>query len=140
MYLSLSLEQRIRPRHRFLVALKKAPKGPFPLSSFVPNDECFCQQWAGTSLDKYLAFRQSLLLSQFAKKYKKEQMVSGYSYHYLITVYQWMSRIRVSLVVLLSEGPFFEIVAQQIAEVRQCAPSNENDIPLKLIQRVALAY
>ncbi|KAK1404982.1 transcription termination factor MTERF9, chloroplastic [Heracleum sosnowskyi] len=49
MYLSLSLDQRIRPRHRFLVALKKAPKGPFPLSSFVPTDEHFCQQWAGTT-------------------------------------------------------------------------------------------
>ncbi|KAK8481131.1 hypothetical protein V6N11_034909 [Hibiscus sabdariffa] len=31
MYLSLSLDQRIRARHRFLVSLKKAPKGPFPL-------------------------------------------------------------------------------------------------------------
>lgn len=70
-YLSLSLEQRIRPRHRFLVALKKAPKGPFPLSSLVPTDESFCQQWAGTSLDKYLAFRQRLLLKDFAKKYER---------------------------------------------------------------------
>ncbi|ONK59802.1 uncharacterized protein A4U43_C08F10860 [Asparagus officinalis] len=72
MYLSLSLDQRIRPRHRFLVSLKKAPKGPFPLSSFVPTDESFCQQWAGTSLDKYLAFRQRLLLTDFAKKYEKK--------------------------------------------------------------------
>ncbi|XP_068650437.1 transcription termination factor MTERF9, chloroplastic isoform X1 [Aristolochia californica] len=72
MYLSLSLEQRIRPRHKFLVALKKAPKGPFPLGSFVPTDEMFCRQWAGTSVDKYLAFRQSLLLSQFAKKYQRK--------------------------------------------------------------------
>lgn len=72
MYLSLSLEQRIRPRHRFLVSLKKAPKGPFPLSSFVPSDECFCQQWAGTSLDKYLDFRQRLLLKDFAKKYERQ--------------------------------------------------------------------
>ncbi|MBA0632534.1 hypothetical protein Godav_001254 [Gossypium davidsonii] len=71
MYLSLSLDQRIRPRHRFLVSLKKAPKGPFPLGSLVPSDECFCQQWAGTSLDKYLAFRQRLLLKEFAKKYEK---------------------------------------------------------------------
>ncbi|PIA58161.1 hypothetical protein AQUCO_00500236v1 [Aquilegia coerulea] len=70
-YLSLSLDQRIRPRHRFLVSLKKAPKGPFPLSSFVPTDECFCQQWAKTSLDKYLAFRQNLLLKDFAKKYER---------------------------------------------------------------------
>ncbi|GJS68268.1 transcription termination factor MTERF9, chloroplastic [Tanacetum coccineum] len=70
-YLSLSLDQRIRPRHRFLVALKKAPKGPFPLSSFVPTDESFCQQWAGTSLDKYLDFRQRLLLKDFAKKYER---------------------------------------------------------------------
>ncbi|GAV86842.1 mTERF domain-containing protein [Cephalotus follicularis] len=71
MYLSLSLEQRIRPRHMFLVSLKKAPKGPFPLRSLVPTDECFCQQWAGTGLDKYLAFRQRLLLEQFVKKYEK---------------------------------------------------------------------
>lgn len=70
-YLSLSLDQRIRPRHRFLVALKKAPKGPFPLSSFVPTDESFCQQWAKTSLDKYLDFRQRLLLKDFAKKYER---------------------------------------------------------------------
>lgn len=71
MYLSLSLDQRIRPRHRFLVSLKKAPKGPFPLSSLVPTDESFCQQWAGTSVDKYLAFRQNLLLKEFAKKYER---------------------------------------------------------------------
>ncbi|KAK7386003.1 hypothetical protein VNO78_32030 [Psophocarpus tetragonolobus] len=71
MYLSLSLDQRIRPRHRFLVSLKKAPKGPFPLGSLVPTDECFCQQWAGTSLDKYLAFRQRLLLKKFAAKYER---------------------------------------------------------------------
>ncbi|MFS7963917.1 putative transcription regulator mTERF family [Helianthus anomalus] len=70
-YLSLSLDQRIRPRHKFLVALKKAPEGPFPLSSFVPNDESFCQQWAGTSVDKYLAFRQRLLLKDLAKKYER---------------------------------------------------------------------
>ncbi|XP_010539322.1 PREDICTED: transcription termination factor MTERF9, chloroplastic [Tarenaya hassleriana] len=73
MYLSLSLDQRIRPRHRFLVALKKAPKGPFPLSSLVPNDESFCQQWAGTSLEKYLDFRQRLLLKDFARKYEKKR-------------------------------------------------------------------
>ncbi|EOA13232.1 hypothetical protein CARUB_v10026264mg [Capsella rubella] len=71
MYLSLSLDQRIRPRHRFLVELKKVRKGPFPLSSLVPNDESFCQQWAGTSVDKYLAFRQRLLLKEFANKYEK---------------------------------------------------------------------
>lgn len=71
MYLSLSLDQRIRPRHRFLVELKKVRKGPFPLSSLVPNDESFCQQWAGTSVDKYLAFRQRLLLKEFASKYEK---------------------------------------------------------------------
>ncbi|KAJ6770133.1 CGI-12 PROTEIN-RELATED [Salix purpurea] len=70
-YLSLSLEQRIRPRHRFLVSLKKAPKGPFPLSLFVPTDESFCQQWAGTSVEKYLAFRQQLLLKEFAQKYER---------------------------------------------------------------------
>ncbi|WCJ33044.1 Mitochondrial transcription termination factor family protein [Euphorbia peplus] len=72
MYLSLSLDQRIRPRHRFLVSLKKAPKGPFPLSSFVPTDENFCQKWAGTSLDKYLTFRQQLQLTKFARKYERQ--------------------------------------------------------------------
>lgn len=72
MYLSLSLNQRIRPRHRFLVSLKKAPRGPFPLSSFVPSDESFCQQWAGTTVDKYLAFRQDLLLKQIAKKHERK--------------------------------------------------------------------
>ncbi|CAA2995713.1 transcription termination factor MTERF9, chloroplastic [Olea europaea subsp. europaea] len=71
-YLSLSLDQRIRPRHRFLVSLKKAPRGPFPLSSLVPTDESFCQQWAGTSLDKYLDFRKRLLLKEFAKKYERQ--------------------------------------------------------------------
>ncbi|XP_022846050.1 transcription termination factor MTERF9, chloroplastic-like isoform X2 [Olea europaea var. sylvestris] len=71
-YLSLSLDQRIRPRHRFLVSLKKAPKGPFPLSSLVPTDENFCHQWAGTSLDKYLDFRERLLLKEFAKKYERK--------------------------------------------------------------------
>ncbi|XP_030546251.1 transcription termination factor MTERF9, chloroplastic isoform X2 [Rhodamnia argentea] len=72
-YLSLSLDQRIRPRHRFLVSLKKAPNGPFPLSYFVPTDECFCEQRAGTSLEKYLAFRQKLLLKDFAKKCEKQR-------------------------------------------------------------------
>lgn len=72
MYLSLSLEQRIRPRHKFLVSLKKAPKGPFPLGSLVPTDECFCKQWAGTTLDKYLAFRQRLLIKKFAEKYDRK--------------------------------------------------------------------
>ncbi|XP_065862537.1 transcription termination factor MTERF9, chloroplastic [Euphorbia lathyris] len=72
MYFSLSLDQRIRPRHRFLVSLKKAPKGPFPLSSFVPTDENFCDKWAGTSLDKYLAFRQQLQLTKFARKYERQ--------------------------------------------------------------------
>ncbi|MCL7045670.1 hypothetical protein MKW94_030255 [Papaver nudicaule] len=70
-YLSLSLDQRIRPRHRFLVSLKKAPKGPFPLSSFVPTDESFCQQW-GTSMDSYMAFKQNLLLKEFANKYQRK--------------------------------------------------------------------
>jgi mTERF domain-containing protein len=55
-----------------LVSLKKAPKGPFPLSSFVPTDESFCQQWAGTSVDKYLAFRQRLQLKDFAEKYERK--------------------------------------------------------------------
>lgn len=72
MYLSLSLDQRIRPRHLFLLSLKKVPKGPFPLSSFIPTDEYFCQQWAGTNVDKYLAFRQRLLLKDFAKKYERK--------------------------------------------------------------------
>ncbi|XP_006658741.2 transcription termination factor MTERF9, chloroplastic [Oryza brachyantha] len=76
MYLSLSLDQRIRPRHRFLVSLKKAPKGPFPLSSFVPTDERFCKQWAGTSLEKYHTFRQSMLLKGFAGKTGRRTLTS----------------------------------------------------------------
>ncbi|KAL6656855.1 hypothetical protein ACP70R_004635 [Stipagrostis hirtigluma subsp. patula] len=76
MYLSLSLDQRIRPRHRFLVSLKKAPKGPFPLSSFVPTDERFCQRWAGTSLEKYHTFRQSLLRTGFAEKSGRKTLSS----------------------------------------------------------------
>jgi len=67
----LSLEQRIRPRHRFSVSLK-SQRGHFLLSSFVPTDECFSQQWAGTSLEKYLAFRQQLLLKEFAHKYERQ--------------------------------------------------------------------
>lgn len=70
-YLSLSLDQRIRPRHRFLVSLKRVPKGPFPLSSLIPTDESFCQQWAKTSLDTYLTFRQKMMLKKFALKYEK---------------------------------------------------------------------
>ncbi|EPS60169.1 hypothetical protein M569_14635, partial [Genlisea aurea] len=71
-YLSLSLDRRIRPRHQFLVSLKRAPpKGPFPLSSFVPTDEFFCRKWAGTSLDQYVEFRQRLLLKEFSKKYER---------------------------------------------------------------------
>ncbi|KAG8099552.1 hypothetical protein GUJ93_ZPchr0013g35154 [Zizania palustris] len=77
MYLSLSLEQRIRPRHRFLVSLKKAPKGPFPLSSFVPTDERFCKQWAGTSLEKYHTFRQRMLLNGFAEKTGRKILTSS---------------------------------------------------------------
>ncbi|XP_078435861.1 mitochondrial transcription termination factor family protein [Wolffia australiana] len=67
-YLSLSLDQRIRPRHRFLVSLKKVPKGPFPLSSLVPSDESFCQQWAGTSLEAYWSFRETLQTNKIDKR------------------------------------------------------------------------
>ncbi|KAG6473439.1 hypothetical protein ZIOFF_067355 [Zingiber officinale] len=59
--LSLSLEgnlkPKIRPRHRFLVSLKKAPKGPFPLSSLVSTDECVCQQWVLVNSGLDLAWR-----------------------------------------------------------------------------------
>ncbi|GAB2293808.1 hypothetical protein Dimus_028021 [Dionaea muscipula] len=72
-YLSLSLAQRIRPRHRFLVFLKKTEGGPFPLRSLVLSDECFCEKWAGTSTKEYLAFRQRLLLQDFADKYRKRR-------------------------------------------------------------------
>ena len=71
-YLSLSLNQRIRPRHRYLVFLNKAPKGPFPVNSLLRSDERFCQGWARTSVDKYLAFRQNLMLEDFAKEYEKK--------------------------------------------------------------------
>ncbi|XP_078155329.1 mitochondrial transcription termination factor family protein isoform X2 [Carex rostrata] len=72
-YLSLSLEQRIRPRHCFLISLKKAPQnGPFPIGSLVPRDESFCKQWAGTSVDAYLKFRERLLLSDFAPQQERK--------------------------------------------------------------------
>jgi mTERF domain-containing protein, mitochondrial len=86
-YLSLSLEQRIRPRHCFLVSLRKAPKkGPFPIGSLMPSDESFCQQWAGTSVDAYLNFRERLLLTDFTPEQEKkafkvpQRIVSGSSW------------------------------------------------------------
>ncbi|KAK3032475.1 hypothetical protein RJ639_037288 [Escallonia herrerae] len=105
MYLSLSLDQRIRPRHKFLVSLKKAPKGPFPLSSLVPTDESFCQQWAGTSLDKYLAFRQRLLLKDFAKNFGEAVQIGVFCI--LVEAFNiWASsvRLRVDQMGTMAEG------------------------------------
>ncbi|KAL5731535.1 Transcription termination factor mterf9 [Ranunculus cassubicifolius] len=51
--LSLSLEDNLKPKYLYLV-----------------ND--LKNEWAKTSLDKYLAFRQNLLLKDFAKKYERK--------------------------------------------------------------------
>lgn len=52
----------------------------------MPSDESFCQQWAGTSVDAYLKFRERLLLSDFAPKHERkafkepQRTVSGSSW------------------------------------------------------------
>lgn len=74
-YFSLSLEQRIKPRHQFLVAMNRMPSGPFPMKCLAVTDACFCQQWAKSSLEEYYAFRNDLLLSNFAKKFESKNKV-----------------------------------------------------------------
>jgi mTERF domain-containing protein len=74
-YFSLSLEQRIKPRHRFLAALNRLPSGPFPMKSFAVTDSCFCNQWAKTSLEEYQFFRNELLLGNFAKNFEWKNKV-----------------------------------------------------------------
>jgi mTERF domain-containing protein len=74
-YFSLSLEQRIKPRHQFLVAMNRMPSGPFPMKCLAVTDACFCQQWAKSSLEEYDAFRNDLLLSNFAKKFESKNKV-----------------------------------------------------------------
>ena len=56
-YLTLSLEQRIEPRHRFLVELKKA-ENPFKLSQLLLKDDVFAHR-AGARLEQYQAFRDA---------------------------------------------------------------------------------
>ncbi|CAK9204278.1 unnamed protein product [Sphagnum troendelagicum] len=74
-YFSLSLEQRIKPRHQFLVAMNRMPSGPFPMKCLAVTDACFCEQWAKSSLEEYYAFRNDLLLSNFAKKFESKNKV-----------------------------------------------------------------
>lgn len=74
-YFSLSLEQRIKPRHRYLSALKRLPKGPFPMKSLAVTDSCFCKQFADTTVEEYQAFRNELLLSNFAKQFEWKNKV-----------------------------------------------------------------
>ncbi|BBN02290.1 mTERF domain-containing protein, mitochondrial [Marchantia polymorpha subsp. ruderalis] len=68
-YFSLSLDQRIIPRHKYLEFLEKCPKGPFPMRLLTVSDVAFCE-WAKSSLEDYQKFRQDLLLSTFAKKFE----------------------------------------------------------------------
>lgn len=72
LYFSISLKQRIWPRHRFLASLKKVTNKPFPIKALLVNDECFCGQWAHTTLQDYQAFRQ-LLLGELAGEVSEKQ-------------------------------------------------------------------
>ncbi|KAG0622583.1 hypothetical protein M758_3G108800 [Ceratodon purpureus] len=74
-YFSLSLEQRIKPRHRFLATLNRLPSGPFPMKSLAVTDSCFCKQWAKTSLEEYQLFRNELHLGNFAKNFEWKNKV-----------------------------------------------------------------
>ncbi|KAI5084192.1 hypothetical protein GOP47_0000361 [Adiantum capillus-veneris] len=74
-YLSLSLEQRIRPRHEFLKLLGKLPSGPFPMCALAVTDQEYCERWAKSTVEEYYSFRQSLRLSHFAKQFAKKNRV-----------------------------------------------------------------
>ncbi|XP_057821321.2 transcription termination factor MTERF9, chloroplastic [Cryptomeria japonica] len=67
-YFSLSLEQRIWARHRFLISLNKVPRGPFPLTPLLVADDSFCAQWANSTLEEYEAFRKELILSNLKRQ------------------------------------------------------------------------
>ncbi|MCO5566706.1 hypothetical protein L7F22_020384 [Adiantum nelumboides] len=71
-YLSLSLEQRIRPRHEFLKALGRRPSGPFPMCALAVTDQEYCKRWAKSTVEEYCSFRQSQRLSHFAKQFVKK--------------------------------------------------------------------
>ncbi|KAI5066305.1 hypothetical protein GOP47_0018929 [Adiantum capillus-veneris] len=71
-YLSLSLEQRIQPRHEFLKFLGKLPSGRFPMCALAVTDQEFCERWAKSTVEEYYSFRQSLRLSHFAKQFAKK--------------------------------------------------------------------
>ena len=58
-YLSLSLEQRIQPRHRFLVERQLAAN-PFQLHALMSSDVAFAKA-AHAPLDDYLSFRERLI-------------------------------------------------------------------------------
>lgn len=70
-YFSLSLKQRIQPRHKFLKSLNRLPEGPFSMHLLAITDQEFCERWAKSTVEEYHAFRQSLLLSNFAKQFEK---------------------------------------------------------------------
>jgi mTERF domain-containing protein len=73
-YFSLSLEQRIIPRHRFLEHLKRTPEGPFPMRVLTISDYAFCK-WAKSTEEAYEKFRHDLLLSTFARKFEWKNKV-----------------------------------------------------------------
>eukprot|EP00898_Chlorokybus_atmophyticus_P005030 jgi/Chlat1/5528/Chrsp369S00407 len=70
-YFSLSLAQRIMPRHQFLLAINRSPpRGTaFPMKHLAVNDGDFAQKVAGVSLGEYERFRQELLLCDFAQQF-----------------------------------------------------------------------
>lgn len=88
-YFSLSLEQRIKPRHRYLSALKRLPKGPFPMKSLAVTDSCFCKQFADTTIEEYQAFRNELLLSNFAKQFEWKNKVQIWQVGCCSGIFSW---------------------------------------------------
>ncbi|CAM6110057.1 unnamed protein product [Calypogeia fissa] len=73
-YFSLSLDQRIIPRHRYSEFLERTPDGPFPMRLLTISDMAFCH-WAKSSMEAYDKFRHDLLLSTFATKFERKNKV-----------------------------------------------------------------
>ncbi|KAJ7521717.1 hypothetical protein O6H91_19G064700 [Diphasiastrum complanatum] len=76
-FLSLSLDQRIKPRHRFLIAKKRLPPGPFPMRFLTSTDESFCKREAKSTVEEYNSFRQKLLLTNFAKEFERKHRLQA---------------------------------------------------------------
>lgn len=65
-YFSLSLNRRIKPRHRILVNLNHqefSSRKPFPMKYFALSDADFAKKVAGCSLSDFETFREECILS-----------------------------------------------------------------------------